>query len=189
MKWGGGCRRRCWQAGAHPRGLPPGTGEALRWPIGPTSDGPGPRPGAGGGSAQARLLSGGRVGWRWGWWQRSTWDLGCREGSVSPGVREDEGTDRKASMTSPPSTALQPLEQNPAGCPRGRAGWGRGTCRLCLPCPAQPVCADLGAGWLCPPCPCPHAHGRTTVVRGSCSADANMEACGWLCPWSPGGRQ
>lgn len=80
VKWGGGCRQRCWQAGARPRGLPPGNGKDLRWPIGPTSDSPGPRPGAGG-SAQARLFSGGRVGWLWGWWRRSTWDLGCPWGS------------------------------------------------------------------------------------------------------------
>lgn len=61
VKRGGGCRRRCQQAGAHPQGLPLGTGEALSLPSGPTSDGPVPGL-ALGGSAQAWSRSGGRVG-------------------------------------------------------------------------------------------------------------------------------
>ena len=36
----------------------------------------------------------------------------------------------------------------------GRAGQGRGICRLRLPCPAQPVCSDLG-GWKAAPTPPP----------------------------------
>lgn len=42
MTRGGGCRRQCRCAGARPQGLPPGTGEALSWPVGPTSDSPVP---------------------------------------------------------------------------------------------------------------------------------------------------
>lgn len=81
-------------------------------------------------------------------------DLGCWEGSDSPGDGEDEGTVRKASTLSPPGTVFQPLNQNPAGCPRGRAGQGRKVCCLRLPCLAQPVCADLG-GWKAVPTPPP----------------------------------
>ena len=101
-------------------------------------------------------------------------DLGRREGSVSLGDKEDEGTVRKASTSSPPNTAFQPLGQNPARCPRGPSGAGPGGL---LPSSSLlgPACVRRPGGLEgCAHTPHPHAHRRTMVVCGSCSVDANL---------------
>ena len=181
MRRGGGCRRRCQRAGARPQGLPPSTGEALSWPGGSTSDGLVP------GLAQGGLLRPGaavEVGWAdGGLVATSHLDLGRREGSVSLGDREDEGTVRKASTSSPPSTAFQPLGQNPARCPRGPSGAGPGDLlpSSSLPGPAC-VLRPGGLEGCAHPAPTPMLTGGQWWSVVHVLWMPTWGACGWLCP-------
>lgn len=142
-----------------------------------------PVPGLALGSAQARLRSGGRVGWRRDWRGRSTPGTWAVRGSQCPqGTGRIRGTSGKIHDEAPkhqhqPSDQSRPAAQG--------VEWGRaGIYHLCLPCPAPPVYRP--GGWMAvptrprPPPPCSRQDsGGPWFVFCGCQAWA---ACSWLCP-------